>query len=190
MWNNWKKKIAKKINFIKRLGHKLNKSAKITLYNAIIAPHFDYCSSILFLANEGEFSQLQILQNRIMRTILNCRRTTPRKDMLARLGFMSVKQRVIYNTMTLIYKMEMKLLPDYLCHSLKRVGDLHSYNTRAKKELALPYFRKTATQNSLFYNGIKLYNTMLKLSEFKSIQNLKDFQEKCEKYVKNEFKIE
>jgi hypothetical protein len=184
------KKIAKKINFVKRLGSKLNKSAKITLYNSIIAPHFDYCSSILFLANEGEISSLQKQQNRIMRTILNCRMTTPIKDMLARLSFLSVEQRVNYNTMTLIYKMENGLLPDYLCHSLNRVGDNHSYNTRNRNDFALPYFRKASTQNSLHYNGLKLYNNIRKLPQFKTIENLSEFKDECKKYVIEKFKIE
>jgi hypothetical protein len=165
-------------------------SAKITLYNSIIALHFDYCASLLFLANDGEFANLQKVQNRIMRTILNCRRTTPIKSMLTSLDFWSVKQRVIYNTMTLIYKMEMKLLPDYLCHFLKRVGDFHTYNTRNRNEWARPNFRKNVTQNSLFYSGIKIYNKMKKQSEFETISNLKEFQEKCLRYVKKEFKIQ
>jgi capsule polysaccharide export protein KpsC/LpsZ len=50
--------------------------------------------------------------------------------------------------------------------------------------------RKNATQNSLFYNGIKIYYKMKKRSEFETILNLKEFQEKCLNYVKIEFKIE
>jgi hypothetical protein len=48
-------------------GGKINKCSKITLYNAIIVSHFDYCSSILFLANESQLNELQKLQNRMMR---------------------------------------------------------------------------------------------------------------------------
>jgi hypothetical protein len=88
-----KKKISKKINFIRRLGNKLNKHSKMTLYNAIIIPNFDYCSSILFLANEGEFNSLQKLQNRIMRTILKCRMDTPIRDMLQSLNLLSAKKK-------------------------------------------------------------------------------------------------
>jgi hypothetical protein len=107
------KKVSKKINFIRRLGNKLKEHSKITLYNAIIIPHFDYCSSILFLTNEGEFNSLQKLQNRIMRTILKCRMDTPIRDMLQSLNIMSVKQRVTYNTMMLLHKMEQGLLPQF-----------------------------------------------------------------------------
>jgi hypothetical protein len=49
--------ISKKINFIR------SKLRKTTLYKAIILPHLDYCSSILFLANNSELSYLQKLEN-------------------------------------------------------------------------------------------------------------------------------
>jgi hypothetical protein len=97
--------MLQKINFIRRLSSKLSKYSKITLYKAIISPHLDYCSSILFLANNSELSYLQKLQNRMMRTILRSRLDTPIRNMLETLNFLSVRQRVTYNTMVL-YKME------------------------------------------------------------------------------------
>jgi hypothetical protein len=109
------KKISKKINFNRRLSSKLSKYSNITLYKAIILPHLDYCSSILFLANNSELNYLQKLQNRMMRTILRSRLDTPIRNMLETLNFLSVRQRVTYNTMVLLYKMEKNLLPDYLC---------------------------------------------------------------------------
>jgi hypothetical protein len=45
------KKAAKKVILIGRLS--LTTTSKIMLYKSIVAPHFEYCSSILFLANEG-----------------------------------------------------------------------------------------------------------------------------------------
>jgi hypothetical protein len=100
------KKISKKINFILRHSSKLSKYSKITLYKAIILPHLDYCSSIQFLANNSELNYLQKLQNRMMRTILRSRLDTPIRNMMETLNFLSVRQRVTYNTMVLLYKME------------------------------------------------------------------------------------
>jgi hypothetical protein len=51
------KKICLEINFIRRLSSKLSKYSKTTLYKAIILPHLDYCSPILFLANNSELSK-------------------------------------------------------------------------------------------------------------------------------------
>lgn len=49
------------------------------MYNSLIAPHFDYCASIVFLANKTQQKPMQILQNRdIMRLILRCDRLISR----------------------------------------------------------------------------------------------------------------
>jgi hypothetical protein len=64
------KKAAKKINFIGRLSNKLTTNSKILLYKSLVAPHFDYCSSILFLANTGQFQDMQKIQNKMMRIYL------------------------------------------------------------------------------------------------------------------------
>jgi hypothetical protein len=55
---------------------------------------------------EGEFQALQKLQNRMMRLILKCRCDTPIRQMLLQLEFLSVRQRITYNTLVLLFKME------------------------------------------------------------------------------------
>ena len=51
---------------------KFLKHKKKLIYNCIIAPHFDYCASILWNASNENVKKLQLLQNKGMRTILNC----------------------------------------------------------------------------------------------------------------------
>jgi hypothetical protein len=125
-------------------------------YKAIILPHLDYCYSMLLLANNIELSYLQKLQNRIMRTILRSKLDTPIRNMLEILNFLSVRQRVTYNTMGLLLKMENNLLPDYLCSILYRVSSSNSHNTRSGDDFILPNFRKASTQNSLMFYGMKI----------------------------------
>jgi hypothetical protein len=100
------------------------------------------------------------LQNRMIRTILRSRLDTPIRSMLETLKFLSVRQRVTYNTMVLLYKMEENLLPDYLCSTLYRVSSSNSHNTRSGDDFVLPNFRKATTPNSLIYNSMKIYNDM------------------------------
>jgi hypothetical protein len=107
---------------------------------------FDFNFYLCFLkssnTNQGEFISLQKLQNRIMRTILKCRMDTPIRDMLQSLNILSVKQRVTYNTMMMLYKIEKRLLPNYLyCHSLNRVRNSHSHNTRSGDDFILLFYQ-------------------------------------------------
>jgi hypothetical protein len=54
------KKMVKKVG---RIQQKLTKTDNKTIYNSIISPHLDYCSSILFLTNEEYFNRMQMIQN-------------------------------------------------------------------------------------------------------------------------------
>lgn len=60
------KKIAKKINLLGRMSNYLREWSKLTIYKAIILPHFNYCSSILFLLNNTETNILQRKQKQAM----------------------------------------------------------------------------------------------------------------------------
>lgn len=80
------KKIRKKIGFLNRVKKEISMYTRVT----IIAPYFEYYSTVMFnLSNEN--MQVQKVQNRAMRAILNVNIRTPVRLMLDALGFMSVK---------------------------------------------------------------------------------------------------
>lgn len=189
---NWKentefvvKKVTKKINFLNRIKRKLPFNLRVSLYHSIIAPHFEYCSSVLFLINISDMKVLQRLQNRAMRVILNCDKYTRINDMLQTLQWHSVKQRIHFNTLLFIFKLKFNMLPQYLVRNLHLVGSLHRFNTRSSKNYSLSKMTKCNTQNSLFYKGIKLYNEMN--DDIKNETNIYRFKSKLSDYCKLKF---
>jgi hypothetical protein len=58
--------IVKKLQKIGVLGRISRKLARTKIYKSIIQPHIYFCSSIIFMANEGEMRSLQLLQNHVM----------------------------------------------------------------------------------------------------------------------------
>jgi len=54
-------KVAKKYGVLSRLARNLTVTARKNIYTAVIAPHFDYCSTLLFLCNDNYFGKLQKL---------------------------------------------------------------------------------------------------------------------------------
>ena len=63
------------------------------MFKTIVAPHFEYCESILAMANNGQFDRMQKLQNRAMRIILKCNKRTSIDSMLEALRWMNIKQK-------------------------------------------------------------------------------------------------
>jgi len=52
------RRAGRKIGYLGRIGKKLSKSAKTLIYYCIVAPHFDYCASILWYATDENIKKL------------------------------------------------------------------------------------------------------------------------------------
>ena len=98
-------------------------------------PSIEYCSTILFMCNEQELRTLQVLQNKVLRAVLKKNRYESVTSMLNDLDLYSVKQRIAYNTVKLIYKAEYNKLPKYLCEMFSNVSPNQPYNLRNNDEL-------------------------------------------------------
>lgn len=176
------RKAARKLGVLCRINRYFSFDNKVMIYKTLIAPHFDYCSTILFLATDHQRKRLQIVQNKTMRTILRCDSLTPRIMMLDSLQWLSIRQRVEYNTLVFIFKVINEMAPQYLTNTIRYGRDIHQHDTRQAGELRLINFKKSCTQNSLFYKGFNLYN-MLPVST-REAANLREFKELCKIFVR------
>lgn len=177
------KKVAKKIGFFARVARNLTTSAKINLYKSIIATHFDYCSSLLFLADCEDKNTFQKLQNRAMRVILGCSRYTSVARMLEALQWQSVRQRIISRTLQFIFKVKNDSLPVYLKEFVHYNAEVHTYPSRRRNDFRLPNVKKSSTQNNIFFRGLQMYNDMP--NEIKNESNINIFKRKVNNYIKS-----
>lgn len=179
------KKMSKKVGLLGRLRNKLPFNSAVLIYKTIISPHVDYCASMLFMCNKTEMDKLQKVQNRCLRVILRCNRRTSIKLMLNTLCLLSIKQRIFYNTLVLIFKITNNLLPEYLKQKIKYNYEVATRSLRRQSQLNVPNLRKEKTRRSIFYNGIKLFNELP--SQIRKSEKLNEFKRKCVKYVKENF---
>lgn len=63
------KKIGRKVGVLCRTGNNLSILHRKMVFDCMIAPHFDYCSSVLYLMNESSLDELQKMQNKAMRAL-------------------------------------------------------------------------------------------------------------------------
>lgn len=179
------KKDSKKVGFLGRLSKKLSSESILTIYKTIIAPHVDYCSTMLFMNSDNELKKIQMLQNRAMRLILKCNRRTHIDLMLDTLNFLSVKQRIYYNTLQMIFKMKNGLLPSYLGELVTYNEEVHNRILRRRSWFRLPFCRKSGSQKSVFYKGLDIFNHLP--DELRRCKNLNEFKRLCSQFVKNKF---
>ena len=166
-------KISKKIGFFKRIRRYIPLNCAVTIYNTLILPYFDYCSSIIFMSNSENIRKFQVLQNRAMRTVLKCDYRTPINDMLTILGWLNIEQRLKFNALVMIFKIKNEMYPAYLQRNVNYITNSF-YNLRNTGDFRLPLYRRAATQNNLLYKGIQLFNSLP--SNLKTEQNLNKFK--------------
>lgn len=180
------RKLATKVSFLRRQRKMLDTETALLLYKALVAPHLDYCSSILFLANETQLKEMQKVQNRALRIILKKDRYANVETMLSTTDLLDVKQRIYYNSILLLYKAKMNLLPEYISCNLRLVQDSQQYTLRRNNQYRLPALQSSASQNSLFYKGLKYLNERIQLN-IASGDNLVEFKSNLIAYVKSAF---
>lgn len=170
------RKLQKKINFMARIGSCLSVESKLLIFNTIILPHFNYCSTVLFLANSEHKNKLQKLQNKSMRVILNKNKFTSIKIMLSELKWLCIDKFLLFSVLVFVYKIVNKLVPKYLGDKLLKHTDIHGYNTRNKDNYCIAKPNSEAAKNSIFVEAVKLYNELP--CELKDAPNLIMFKKK------------
>lgn len=166
------KKMNKKLGLFNRIKDKLPLETKIIFYESIVAPHIDYCSSVFFIMNQSQIYRLQKIQNRFMRAILRAESRTHIREMLEVLEWKSINQRINFNVLKLLFRLENGDLPNYLDSILCTNREVHNYKTR-NTHFRLPLYSKSFSQRSLGYNGVKLYNS---LSNFYTLGELRELK--------------
>lgn len=156
-----KKKISSKVYLLSRLRKKINVNIAKLIYESSIQVLFDYCSSILFLCSTTQLRALQTLQNRALRVILKRPRRTNCGEMLSDLNLLNVTNRIELNVLSIVYKLKNNMLPAYLCENLMYVHNTYSNMTlRNTNDFRLPSFKKTSSQQNLFYTGLQKFNSL------------------------------
>ena len=71
----------------------VDRDTLISVYNALIRPHFDYCSEVWDTLGNGLSNRLQKLQNRAARVVLGMSNDIPGSEALDMLGWQPLETR-------------------------------------------------------------------------------------------------
>jgi len=172
-------KVNKSIGVLKRCSPYLPIEARKTLYNTLVLPHIDYCSTVWGCTSQTNVMRVQRLQNRAMRSILKEGPRTHIEDMLHQLGWLSVKQRLVHNKLVLMWRIVHGAAPSYLTENLRLSRDVHRYNTvgSSNRNIYIP----NAHKHSIFRYNANLWNGLP--SEMRNIPVLDTFKRHLKAYV-------
>lgn len=143
------KKIASGIGAIKRIRPLVPPDILHYIYNALIQPHFDYCSTVWGNCGKTLFEKLQKLQNRAARVLTSSSYDADAVYLLRQLGWKDLNAQHQIHVALMVFKALNDLAPDYLssmfterrtsCYvlrdSTKKIKYPFTQNQLPKKEL-------------------------------------------------------
>ena len=101
-----------KLRLINVIRNKLTVTVAERVINAMVTGNLDYCNSLLNGITENQISRIQKLHNTAARLILKRDRRISATVMLNDLHWLSMKKRVMYKILLLVYKSLHGTTPD------------------------------------------------------------------------------
>ena len=107
--------------------------------------------SILLWGSSSVASRVFISQKRVIRVLFKIPPRTSCKPLFIRERILTIPCLYIYKC--LIYVKEN-------IRQFQRMEEIHSYDTRFRSQLLVPYHRLTTSQRTIGYQGIKMFNSL------------------------------
>ena len=142
-------KINQRIAILKRIRHLLPVEMRSMLYNSLILLLFYYAdTSWGDKFNATLMEDLQLLQNKVAKIILDLPSFSSSTQTLEALGWQTLAKRRLLRRCVLIYKYVNGLIDFYF--DIPRNSNIHSYNTRNRNNFYLPRVRRNYGKQRIF----------------------------------------
>ena len=144
---NVRQKVNLKFSKIKSIAPCLTQFTKELLINALVMPHFHYCSPVWTSAAQFRLSKLDKKFQAI--------KTFPGKE-----SSFSINELFHKNDTILVFKALSQLAPDYMCSKFSLAKNSHSHNTRgaSKNNVTLPMVASKFGKNLFNFRAAKIWN--------------------------------
>ena len=153
------KKVSSGIGALRRVRPFISTTTAVQIYNALIQPHFDYCSSVWDGLSNTLSDKLQKLQNRAARVILRASYNTSSRSLLEKLNWVTLDKRREKQKSLMMFKSLHQLTPTYL-HEMF-IPHSTDYNLRnSDRKLAMPKPHTDYLKRSFSYSGAQTWNNL------------------------------
>ena len=152
-------KVNQRLGLLRRIKHLLPFTARLLFYNSLVLPVFDYGDLVWGDKNNVTLmNDLQVLQNKAAKIILDRPLYSSATDALVTLKWLNLEQRRFYHRCIYIYK----CINGHMDHSMNLLtnSDIHNYNTRNKDMLRLPRVTRNSGKQRVRHHSLKDWNKL------------------------------
>ena len=152
-------KINKNLGLLRRIKHLLPHQARLLFYNSLVLPIFDYVDLVWGdKDNLVLMGELQVLQNKAAKIILDRPLYSSPTDALSALKWLDLHRRRNFHRCILIWKCVNGLTEHSL--DILRCSQIHNHNTRNKDTIRLPKVKRNWGKQRINYQAIKDWNDL------------------------------
>ena len=155
------KKISSALGLIKRIRNFVLLHTLLNIFNGLVKPQFDYCSTVWGCCSNSLADKLQKLQNRTACILLSAPYDARTADLFGRLNWKNLRNQRLYTKAIMMFKSLNGETPEYLSNKFIIRNDTTSYRLRnSDMRLALPQPRTDYFCKSFSYSGATLWNSL------------------------------
>ena len=182
-------KASSRLKFLYRHKDILNENTRKIMCSALIQCHFDYCCSSWYSStNKGQRKRLQVMQNKIIRFILNLgNRSHIGVAEHEKVNMFPVIDRVRQLKLNHAFNVKMGQCPEYLKDRFNRIGDteLRICTRASRNNFFLPRVKNQGV-HTFYFSVIKDWNFLP--AKIKDLTNRDHFRISLRKHILTELK--
>ena len=125
---------------------------------------------------DNNIKKIQLIQNYAARLIAGVSKYDRISPTLSTLGWLTIKEHLVYRDALLTFKSINNIAPSYLCDKFEERNRIHDRDTRRKGDLDIPKCKTSSGQRSFKYRGTKIWNDLN--ADLKSTSKLNCFKTK------------
>jgi hypothetical protein len=168
-------KANRRIDILRSLGRKLDRSSLERLYISYIRPILEHGAQIRINCTEGEHTRLEMIQLAAARVVSGAKRGTSHRELYEEMGWATLRDRSESQCLTMLHKMVNNLAPETMKSLLPaRTNQRNTYNIRVQDTITMPRTTSQAHYKSFLPSTIKLWNSLP--SETRNIPSNEEFK--------------
>ena len=177
-------KISQTLGRIKSFSYLLPTKIKRIIYNALLLPHLNYCSTVWSSTSDYNINLLQKLLNRACRSALDIKDTRTNVILMhKRLHWLPIKQLLKFNIACEMFKC-INNISNYNINFPPIINTIHNYPTRNNNLFFLPQTNLNLPESAFNIKGPALWNSLS--DELKNSTSLNIFKRKYKKLLFSE----
>ena len=145
---------------IRRASAYLPSSTRRLLYNALVLPHLDYCSTVWHSCSKASSDRLERVQNYAIHIILKKPPRTSSEALRNDLGWTTLHVRRHKAMLYQVYRCLHKRAPTYLCNKLFTNAEFGYQRTRGGNKLQLLRPNTNYYKTTFEFQGAKSFNSL------------------------------